>query len=184
MRTVLVAVKPMVLSRQSRQVPILGHLTSAFFYEQQIETMRAFPAGTSPLTVVIWDSDTLPDEVRESSLEAGLVLRLYDKCQWECTDAGVAILTAYKKHARLLMKHLGKKGVVLTINAIQGIEKTSGMLSCGRHDGGTGFLKDGRRMCVGFSRLRDDMSIVAHASFAKQTRTSKPTSLWTHMYKV
>ena len=78
MRTVLVAVKPLVLRRQYRQVPILGDLTSLFFYEGEIQTMRELPAQTCPLTVVVWDSDSVPDEIRVSSLEAGLVIKLHD----------------------------------------------------------------------------------------------------------
>ena len=38
-------------------------------------------------------------------------------------------------------------------------------------------------MCIAFSRLRDDMILVAHASLVKPTRSSRPTPLWTHMYK-
>ena len=83
MRTVLVAVKPIVLKREYRQVPILGDMTSLSSYEGQIDTMRELPADTCPLTVVFWDSDSLPDEIRESSLEAGLVLKLHDNFPWE-----------------------------------------------------------------------------------------------------
>ena len=86
MRTVLVAVKPIVLNRQFRQVPILdsGRFDITLFYEGEIQTMRDFPAGIWPLTVVVWDSDHLPKEIRESSLEAGLVLKLYDIFIWNC----------------------------------------------------------------------------------------------------
>ena len=82
------------------------------------------------------------------------------------------------------MKHVGnRKEQVFCVDATQGIEKHSGIFSCGRHDGGTGFLKDRRRICVGFSRLRNEMIVVAHASLVRRTSSSWPTPLWTQMYK-
>ena len=77
-----------------------------------------------------------------------------------------------------------KNKKVFRVDATQGNEKENGIFSCGRHDGGTGFLQDRRRICVGLSRLRDEMILVAHASLVKPTRSSRPTPLWTHMYKV
>ena len=142
-------------------------------------------AKLGPLTVVIWDADVLAEEVRESSLEAGLVLKLHDHFPWKCQNEDeVVILTAYKKHAKLLLQHIAKKNKVYGIDATQGIEKDSGIFSCGRHDGGTGFLKDIRRMCVGFSRLRNEMILVAHASLVRPTSSSRPSPLWAQMYKV
>ena len=83
------------------------------------------------------------------------------------------------------MKHLGtKKQKVFCVDATQGIDKESGLFSCGRHDGDTDFLKDRRRMCVGFSRLRNYMILVAHASLVKPIPSSWPSPLWTHMYEV
>ena len=69
--------------------------------------MRALPPKTFPLTVVIWDSDNLADEVRESSMEVALVLALYDKFKWACSEEELAILTAYKKHARFGKERCG-----------------------------------------------------------------------------
>ena len=114
--------------------------------------MRELPAETCLLTVVVWESDFLPIDIRESSLEAGFVLKVHDNFPWNCNEEDVVILTAYKKHGRLLMKHLcTKKQEVFTVDDTQGIKKESGIFSCGRHDGGNGFLKDRRRLCVGFS---------------------------------
>ena len=88
--------------------------------------MRELPAQTCPLTVVVWDSDSLPDESRVSSLEAGLVIKLPDLFPWKCNnEEDVVILTAYKKHARLLMKHLGnKKGKVLVLMLLRALRST------------------------------------------------------------
>ena len=59
MRTVSVAVQPIILSRQYRQVPILGDITSLFFYEGHIHTMRQLENQKCPLTVVLWDAENL-----------------------------------------------------------------------------------------------------------------------------
>ena len=184
MRTVLVAVQPIILSRQYRQVPILGDITSLFFYEGHIQTMRQLEDQRCPLTVVLWDAEQLSNEKRESTLEAALVIRLLDTAPWKCdSDDDIVTFSAYEKHAQLLKQHIGKKNKVFGLDATQGMEKDSGIFSCGRHDGETGFLKDRRRMCVGLSRLENEMIVVLHASLVKGTANTWATQFWKKMWQ-
>ena len=184
MRTVLVAVQPIILSAQYRQVEVLGDMTSWFFYEGKIQTMRSLQGNICPLTVVIWDTEELSEEVRESTLEAALVIKLLDTFPWKCQkEEDIVILTAYKKHAQLLKRHIGQRDKVFGIDATQGMEKDSGIFSCGRHDGETGFLKDRRRMCVGLSRLKNEMIVVLHRSLVSGTVHTWATQFWRQMWE-
>ena len=146
----------------------MGDITSHFFYEGKVVIKRGNEHSSthSPFIVAVWDADTLPDEERCSSLEAGFVYELlqrfpFARGQTDTRDEQPHVLTFYVKQSKLLSRSMDPKRVKV-IDSAQGSEFQRGIISAGRHDGKVGFLNDRRRVNVAISRFRDQLILVCH----------------------
>ena len=123
---------------------------------------RGLPSYGPPFFVVVWDGDDLPENTRHSIPECRLVAKLLEKYPFPREEEEPIVLTPYSQNAKALRKLVPNAKDVMVVDASQGIEKTSGIFACGRHDGLQGFLKDRRRINLGLSRMRDQLIVVVH----------------------
>ena len=174
----------LVLRDQYRQLPILGDMIAGFFYENQLIIKRnGVPSHGPSFFVVVWDACDLPEQTRHSIPECQLVAKLLERYPFTTEIQQPIVLTPYANNAKELRNLIPNSKNVLVVDASQGIEKESGIFACGRHDGHQGFLKDRRRINVGFSRMREQLILVVHKDHVDPKQRRLSNQLWPRMYK-
>ena len=155
---------PMLLSDQYRHVPGIGAFVSCLFYEGRVQKAaeNTTRGDGQVLAGVAWGgpTDTIrPEQPYPAAVEAHFVAQLSQALQFRRGDA---ILTFYRTQRLLIRDTLQRQQsspALLTVDASQGDEFESVIVSVGRTHG-LGFARDRRRLCVALSRAKRRLIIV------------------------
>ena len=155
---------PMLLSDQYRHVPGIGAFVSCLFYEGRVQkgadnTQRS---DGQVLAGVAWGGSNDPIRAQQpypAAVEALFVAQLAQALQFRQGDAILTFYRAQRVLVRDAFQRRQSPPSVITVDASQGDEFESVMVSVGRTHG-LGFVRDRRRLCVALSRAKRRLIIV------------------------
>lgn len=158
LETVSALQKPLLLDEQYRMSPEIVSVINPYFYQNQLQTATGIPPGQVQFIDMAGFGDGETQDETTGSYENRDEIQVIRKLieTDSLNPKRTVILAPYSAQIALLQKELGPEWKVSTIDAIQGQEEESIIISFTRSnpDGIIGFLCDYRRTNVAISRAK------------------------------